>query len=66
MWCDKLRGVISRIFFVCHNIFVQELEIYNYTLLKRPAILAINKMDVENSEVLLKEFEEKMRNWKGE
>ena len=40
----------------------KELELYNPDLLKKPCVLAINKMDVEGAEDKLFEFEELLHN----
>ena len=47
----------------CHH---QELELYSDALMNKPAVLALNKMDIEGADELLEDILEKVNNLEGE
>lgn len=53
------------LFLICVIAFLQELELYREYLLNKPALLVVNKMDVEGAWDNFKEIEKSLRNMEG-
>jgi len=47
------------------QILLKEVELFNPTMLKKPLVLAINKIDLPNSTDLIEETIEKLQNYEG-
>lgn len=51
--------------FEIYNLLIQELELYNEDLMKKPSMLLVNKMDTEEAVAKFENFTEKLRNLSG-
>jgi len=54
----------SQAFFFIYFV-LKEVELFNPTMLKKPLVLAINKIDLPNSTDLIEETIEKLQNYEG-